>query len=309
MITTANKQRILEAIATNRANYPSDAKHAAALGISASVYNSLKKGQTDKALSDANWVNIARRLDVNLRDSIEWKGARTETFKYISTQLEACQERSLSVILCDLPNIGKTFTARWYVNDHRNAVYVDCSQVKTKRAMVRKIANEFGLDGAGKYQDVYEDLVYYLRSMERPLVVLDEAGDLQYEAFLELKALWNATEMCCGWYMMGADGLAAKINRNVEGKKVGYAEIFSRYGGKYSRVTPDQEDDRKAFLMEQARVVAKVNAPEGTDIGQIVRKSQGGLRRVYTEIEKIKKESLTPAPSPKGEGSKYHSVR
>ncbi len=40
-----------------------------------------------------------------------------------------------------------------------------------------------------------------------PLVVLDEAGDLQYEAFLELKALWNATEMCCGWYMMGADGL------------------------------------------------------------------------------------------------------
>ena len=130
------------------------------------------------------------------------------------------------MILCDLPNIGKTFTARWYVNEHRNAVYVDCSQVKTKRAMVRKIANEFGLDGAGKYQDVYEDLVYYLRSMERPLVVLDEAGDLQYEAFLELKALWNATEMCCGWYMMGADGLAAKINRNVEGKKVGYAEIF-----------------------------------------------------------------------------------
>ena len=290
MIKDWQRQRIVEAIAANRANYPSDAKHAAALGISASVYNSLKKGQTEKALSDANWVNIARRLDVNLRDSIEWKGARTETFKYISAQLEACQERSLSVILCDLPNIGKTYTARWYVKEHRNAVYIDCSQTKTKRALVRKIAHEFGLDGMGKYQDVYEDLVYYLRSMERPLVVLDEAGDLVYEAFLELKALWNATEMCCGWYMMGADGLAAKINRNVEGKKVGYAEIFSRYGGKYSRVTPDQEDDRREFLMEQARVVAGVNAPEGTDIGQIVRKSQGGLRRVYTEIEKMKKD-------------------
>jgi len=309
MIKDWQKQRILEAIAQNRKNYPSDAKHAASLGISASVYNSLKKGQTDKALSDANWVNIARRLDVNLRDSIEWKGARTATFDYITTQLEACQERSLSVILCDLPNIGKTYTARWYVNEHRNAVYIDCSQVKTKRALVKKIANEFGVGATGKYQDTYEDLVYYLRSMERPLVVLDEAGDLAYEAFLELKALWNATEMCCGWYMMGADGLAAKINRNVEGKKVGYAEIFSRYGGKYSRVTPDHEDDRQAFLMEQARVVASVNAPEGTDIGQIVRKSQGGLRRVYTEISKMKRESLTPAPSPKGEGSKYHSVR
>ncbi len=289
MITTAIKQRILAAMTANRENYPSDARHAAALGISASVYNALKKGQIDKALSDANWVNIARRLDVSLRDTIEWKGAKTETFKYISTQLEMCQERSLSVILCDLPNIGKTYTARWYVHEHRNAVYVDCSQVKTKRALVKKIAKEFGVGTTAKYQDTYEDLVYYLRSMERPLVVLDEAGDLQYDAFLELKALWNATEMCCGWYMMGADGLRAKINRMVENQKVGYAEIFSRYGGKYSRATPDQEDDLKAFLKEQARVVAAVNAPEGADIAEIVRKSGGGLRRVYTEIEKLKK--------------------
>lgn len=295
MINDYQRQRILDAIVQNRVNYPSDARHAAALGISASVYNSLKKGQTEKALSDANWVNIARRLGVNLRDTIEWKGAKTATFVYVSTQLEACQDGSLSVILCDLPNIGKTFTARCYVHEHRNAVYIDCSQVKTKRALVRRIANEYGLDGAGKYQDVYEDLVYYLRSMDRPLVILDEAGDLQYEAFLELKALWNATEMCCGWYMMGADGLRAKIDRMMENRKVGYAEIFSRYGGKYSRVTPEHEDDRRCFLMEQARVVASVNAPSGSDIGQIVRKSGGGLRRVYIEIEKLKRDGVNGA--------------
>ena len=34
MITTEQKQRILGAIAANRSNYPSDAKHAASLGIS-----------------------------------------------------------------------------------------------------------------------------------------------------------------------------------------------------------------------------------------------------------------------------------
>jgi len=192
-------------------------------------------------------------------------------------------------MLCDLPNIGKTYTARWYVSEHRNAVYIDCSQVKTKRALVKKIAKEFGVDVNGKYQDAYEDLVYYLRSMERPLVILDEAGDLQYEAFLELKALWNATEMCCGWYMMGADGLRAKIARSMDAQKVGYAEMFSRYGGKYSKVTPDDSKEREAFLLEQARVVATVNAPEGTDIGSLVRRSGGGLRRVYTEIEKLKR--------------------
>lgn len=289
MITTENKKRILEAIAANRTNYPSDAKHAASLGISTSVYSAIKNGQTDKALSEANWITIARKLGVNLRGGIDWKPARTATFDYITKQLEFSQQSGLSAILCDIPNIGKTFTARYYVQGHRNAIYVDCSQVKTKLKLVRKIATEFGVGGNGRYSDVYEDLVYYLRSIETPLIILDEAGDLQYEAFLELKALWNATERCCAWYMMGADGLKAKINRSIECKKVGYTEMLSRYGDRYSKVTPDDCKEREKFLKDQASVVARVNAPEGADIATLVRKSGGGLRRVYTEIEKLKR--------------------
>lgn len=288
MITEAQKQKILGAIAANRANYPSDAKHAASLGISTSVYSSIKNGQTEKALSDANWIGIARRLGVNLRGEMEWKAAKTPTFDYITAQLEFSQGSGLSAILCDIPNIGKTFTARYYVQTHKNAVYIDCSQVKTKLKLVRKIASEFGVDSKGRYANVYDDLVYYLRSMDTPLIILDEAGDLQYEAFLELKALWNATERSCAWYMMGADGLKEKINRSIECKKVGYTEMLSRYGDRYSKVTPDDGRERETFLRRQAQIVAKVNAPKDADIAEIVRKTGGGLRRVYTEIEKLK---------------------
>ena len=288
MITEDHKKKILQAISANRSNYPSDAKHAKALDMSASVYAMLKKGDLDKTLSDANWIRIARRLNVNLKATTEWKAAKTDTFIYVNAQLELTQASGLSMILCDLPNIGKTFSARYYVQSHKNAVYIDCSQVKTKSRLVRKISEEFGVGGKGGYVGVYEDLVYYLRSIDNPLIVLDEAGDLQYEAFLELKALWNATERCCGWYMMGADGLKEKINRSIDCKKVGYTEMLSRYGGKYSRVTPDDGRERDLFLKKQAAVVAKVNAPEGADISTIVRKTQGGLRRVYTEIEKLK---------------------
>lgn len=76
------------------------------------------------------------------------------------------------------------------------------------------------MDSKGHYADVYEDLVYYLRSIEHPLIILDEAGDLQYEAFLELKALWNATERCCAWYMMGADGLKEKSTVPLSARKL-----------------------------------------------------------------------------------------
>ncbi len=288
MITENIKKRILAAMEANRVNYPSDAKHAASLGISSAVYSSLRKGVTEKQLSEANWISMARRLGVELRPGMEWKTARTATFKYIWAQLQACQNGSLSAIMCDMPNIGKTFTAREYVKQHRNAIYVDCSQVKTKRALVRKIAKEFGVSANGAFGDIYEDLVYYIRTVEQPLIVLDEAGDLVYEAFLELKALWNATERCCAWYMMGADGLKAKIDRSVKGEKVGYAEMLSRYGDRFCKVTPDDGKERQAFLIEQARVVAEANAPEGVDAGALARKTGGALRRVYTEIEKEK---------------------
>ncbi|TGG37118.1 ATP-binding protein [Duncaniella freteri] len=290
MITTEIKNKILAAIKANRANYPSDAKHAASLGVTTSVYSAVKNGQTDRVLSDANWISIARKLGVSLRGEIEWKAAKTPTFMFITAQLEACQSSCISAILCDLPNIGKTFTARHYVKTHPNVIYIDCSQVKTKLKLVRKIAAEFGVDSKGRYSDVYEDLVYYLGSIDSPLIILDEAGDLQYEAFLELKALWNATERCCAWYMMGADGLKEKINRSIECKKVGYTEMLSRYGDRYSKVTPDDSKERTRFLIEQARIVAKLNAPEGIDAGEIARKTGGGLRRVYTEIEKLKRQ-------------------
>lgn len=288
-LTKEIKERIIAAITADRDNYTSDAKHAVSLGISASVYNSIKKGNYEKQVSDANWVGMARRLGVVLRKEMEWKAAETPTYVFISEQLLVCQQSGLSAMLCDMPNIGKTFTAKAYVRSHKNAVYIDCSQVKTKLRLIHKIAQEFGVGVNGRYADVYEDLAAYLRTIDTPLIILDEAGDLQYEAFLELKALWNATERSCAWYMMGADGLKAKIQQAVERKKVGYTEMLSRFGDTYSRVTPDDAKERQKFLKAQAAIVAKVNAPEGTDVMQLVHLSGGGLRRVYTEIEKLRR--------------------
>lgn len=288
-VTNDIKQRILEAITVNRENYPSDNKHAAALSISASVYNVLKKGKIDRQVSDTNWICLARRLNVSLNNEIQWQAAETPTFVYITEQLAMCQESSVSAVLCDMANIGKTFTARIYVKMHKNAIYVDCSQVKTKQRLIRYIAKEFGVNSNGRYCDVYDDLCFYLKTLERPLIILDEGGDLQYEAFLELKALWNATERCCAWYMMGADGLKEKMNRSIECKKVGYTEMFSRYGDRYSKVTPEDGKEREAFLKAQAAMVAKLNAPEGTEIMKVVNRTGGSLRRVYTEIEKLRK--------------------
>lgn len=87
----------------------------------------------------------------------------------------------------------------------------------------------------------------------------------------------------------GCRWLKEKINRAIEGKKVGYTEMLSRYGDSYSKVTPDDAQEREKFLKAQAAIVAKINAPDGADIAKIVHSTGGGLRRVYTEIEKLRR--------------------
>ncbi|MFJ1429519.1 AAA family ATPase [Capnocytophaga canimorsus] len=289
MITNELKEKIVLAVAENRKNYTNDSKHATALGIDKAQYSQVFiKGKLDKVLSDANWISIARKLQVQLKEQAPWVTVETETFQYITGQLSACQQRSISAIFCDIAGIGKTHTARVYVSKNKNAVYVDCSQVKTKQKLIRKIAQEFGVNHTGRYADVYEDLIFYIKQLENPLVILDEAGDLDYPAFLELKSIWNACEYVCGWYMMGADGLEEKINRNKNIKKVGYTEIFDRYGNKYNRVSPQADNGAiKAFHLDQ---IAKVSKANGADISpeKMFAKTMGSLRKVRTEIEKMR---------------------
>lgn len=286
MISEINKIKILEAITVHRKNFNSDARHATALGIATSVYSCIKNGDTTGKLSNANWVTIARKLNIDLTNETPWNIVKTPTFEYIHTQLAICQKCSTSGIFCDLPDIGKTVTARYYAQNNAHVVYVDCSQVKSKQRLVRFIAREFGVSNTGRYADVYDDLVYYIRQLDRPLIILDEVGDLQYDAYLELKALWNATEHFCGWYQMGADALRAKIDRGIEIEKVGYAELKSRFGNKYQKSTPEDQKEREKFLFNQALMIAKMNVPKGGDYALIARQSKNGLRRVYHLITK-----------------------
>lgn len=290
MITTELKNKILAAMAAARENFTgSDAKFALSIGINNAQYSRIKKGELDRVISDAVWISLARRFDVRLNNAPEWKVTNTPVFQFITAQLSVCQEQGLSSMLCDLSDIGKTFTALHYARTHRNAVYVDCSQVKSKQKLIRFIAKSFGVGHSGKYADVYEDLVFFLKTLPTPLVILDEAGDLDYPAFLELKALWNATEHFCGFYMMGADGLEAKIRRGIEYKKVGFTEIFSRFNKKYGKVVPVGKDERNNLLNASAAMIIRANCKEGTDVNMVLRQTLGdddrpSLRRIFTKL-------------------------
>ncbi len=289
MVTQEFKTKVIAALAEKRKQFTgSDAKYAISLELNAAQYSRIKGGETEKVISDSKWISLGRMLDINPRKEIKWNTANTPVFNMITEQLAHCQTECVSALLCDLADIGKTYTAKIYAKNNKNVVYVDCSQVKTKQKLVRFIAKELGLENAGKYSNVYDDLVYYIKGLDHPaMIILDEAGDLAYDAFLELKALWNATERACGWFMMGADGLKEKIRRSIDCKKVGFTEIFSRYGKKYQRITPEGREDATEFATAQAAMIIKANMKREVNIQKLIVKTDRSLRRIYTELSKI----------------------
>ncbi|MDR3327761.1 MAG: AAA family ATPase [Prevotellaceae bacterium] len=288
MVTTELKQKIAKEMLVRRSLFSgSDSQYAVSLGLNSSIYNRIKNGDFDKVLSDGKWITIGRRLNVQLGPDIEWKTAATTVFNRVTAQLEFCQHNSSLAILCDNPGIGKTYAAEQYARTHKNVVYVDCSQVKSKQQLVRFISKEFGLGDTGTYIDTYENLVFYLRTLSEPLIILDEAGDLNYPAFLELKALENRTKECCGWYMIGADGLRSKIQGGIKNKRVGYAEIFDRYGARFQKIVPDGKDEQAEFYASQAAAVIKAQAKENIDVKKLMLASHNLLRRVHIEFQKL----------------------
>lgn len=289
-ITPQLKSAIVKGLKVLRDNFGgSDKAFATSIEINAAQLSQIMAGNYYKVLSDANWINLARLTNISLKGDAPWKTAGTTVFNSITKQLKRCQESGISGILCDDADIGKTYAAKEYVRQNKYAVLIDCSQVKTKQMLVRAIAKEFGVDHTGPYKNVYLNLNWYLKNQaHNPLVILDEAGDLDGSARLELKALWNATEGCCGWYQMGADGLRELIRRGIEHKKVGYVETFSRYGRKFQRFTPEGKEERNKYQMQQAALIIKANAPAGTDVQQVLARTHGSLRRIRIELSKLK---------------------
>lgn len=290
-IKTEFKQRIVKAIQDNSFKFRTAKAQAISLDVNPAQFSRILKGEMGQVLSDQKWLQIAQKYNVPEHPyDFVWRTAKTVVFNTIVDHLEACQELSICGILCDEADIGKSFVAKYYVSQHQGAIYIDCSQCKNRTAFIRKLAKEFGLDSHIQIAEIQKDLKQYINSMRtKPLIILDEAGDLNYPAFLEIKAIWNATEGKCGWYMMGADGLKFKIDRNRNLQKVGFTEIFSRMGNRYQRITPLGEKEREAFLKNEVAAITAANKSRFTP-REMWAKTLGSLRRVYIEIRKEKAE-------------------
>lgn len=272
ILTPEFKENVVAAIMQQRANYDGrDAGFAKSIGINNSVFSRLKNGERDGLLRDTQYLNIGRELDVPLNER-KWNIVCTEVYQEIEEDILFCKENAKSRIMADECGIGKTVAAKHLSRKLKNCFYVDGSQAKNKILLIRLIAKTIGIDSFGKVAEVKANIKYYLKSLPDPIVIIDEFGDLDYNALLEVKEMWNGTENACAWYMIGADGLKAKMNRGMRNKKVGFNELFSRFSDKYTTVVPIGKDDKVDFYRTLITAVLSANMTDKKAIPVLVKK-------------------------------------
>jgi DNA transposition AAA+ family ATPase len=279
----------------------SQPKYAISIDMGTADISNVFNGKYD-LLGPKKWLKLARIVGFNAQETEEWRIAETKVKTYLDGQLKACKEMALFRIFVDDAGIGKTTTCKAFKRANKNTYYIDCSTAPNKGGFIRALGRAVGSGSDGKLNDALEDAIYALQQSEKPLIILDEAGDLDQAALLVVKRMYNALEGCCGIYMVGADGLRSKIKRGIANQKNGFVEIFSRFGKRYNWILGKENKDQKQPLMDGVKadlitmamqIAIENGITDEDDLKKITASLRsenvlGDMRRVKTEVIKLK---------------------
>ncbi|MFD2874076.1 AAA family ATPase [Mucilaginibacter ximonensis] len=288
------RQKVAKALLEVRKNYGgTNEAFSIKWDINKSVFSRLKGGELTGIISDANWLRIGRQLNI-LPGKLNLKIARTDVYEQIEEDVMFCKKHSKAMIFVDICEIGKTTAAKDLAMRIENVIYLDGSQCKTKHLFVRALAQAVGVDNSGRIADIKASIKEQLLTLKEPIVIIDDAGDLKLEVFLELKEFWNGTEGYCAWYMIGDDSLSHLIEKAIRSHKPGFRALFSRFSGSFSSLTSElSANDRTLFIRNLIYKVLEANIRNHAQIPALAAKCMkidkltnqiGGLRRLESTL-------------------------
>lgn len=232
MLTIKEKDEIRDLLKIYLKRYPSQNMAATSLkGTSKGTVSAILNSKYEK-ISDEMFRTIASQ--VRAVSSSVWQICKTITSEHIRVAMEDSQKYSLVRWLIGSAGCGKTTTANLYSTEHRNVFVVSCSEDMKKRDFIREIIRQVGISVDGNStREMLSAIIAHMITLDRPLIVLDEADKLNDNILYYIITLYNKMEDKAGILMMSTSYMEKRMNRGLDLKKRGYEEIYSRIGGKF----------------------------------------------------------------------------
>ena len=196
-------------------------------GVSAATLSQMRNHKWE-LIADEMWRKVAKYVGVTASG---WNYAETRNSKDLMLFFSDSQQFALVMAVTGKAGAGKSETAKKYEAENKNAFLLSCNEYWDKRWFLRELLAKMGRDHAGlTLPEMMHKAVLLLKSLDSPIIILDEADKLADNVLLFFITLYNELENHCGIVLMATHFLEKRIKRGVAMEKKGYREIYSRVG-------------------------------------------------------------------------------
>ena len=279
MITEQQKTKTRDRLARYVQRYPSQNMAAVSLkGISAATVSNILSGKW-KNISEDMW----QRLESQLIKNEGWQIFSTAAYRDMTFFLADAQEQSSVMWVAAPAGIGKSTAAASYAALNRNVYRLTCATDMTKSDFVHELAAQIGVRTAGmSIREAFQEILRHVVTLERPLLIFDEADKLADSVMYYFISIYNALEDRCGIVFLSTSYIKKRIRNGVMKDKKGYDEIESRICRRYVDLTPVS-----AAEIEQICLVNGLS--DAAAVGRVrteARECGNDLRRVKRSVHK-----------------------
>lgn len=231
-----------------------------------------------------NWELIApemwRKVQTKLRINADWTiCTEVSNYKTITELLYSAQCKGMAIGFSFAAGRGKSEAYRAYSRKYKNVIYVECKNSWSKKSYLKALLLAAGLDANGTTEELIERFTDHLITLDRPKVIIDQADKLK-DASLDLFMDWyNDLDGFCSFVISGVPALEKRIRMGLNRNKIGYAEFWSRIGGKFIPLDETSYKDVEA--------ICKANGMFDTAyINEAYNLAGGDLRVVKRQVQK-----------------------
>jgi len=250
-------------------------------GVSAATLSQMRNHKWE-LIADEMWRKVAKYVGVTASG---WNYAETRNSKELMLFFNDSQQFALVMAVTGKAGSGKSESAKKYESENKNAFLLSCNEYWDKRWFLRELLAKMGRDHAGlTLPEMMHKAVLLLKSLDSPIIILDEADKLADNVLLFFITLYNELENHCGIVLMATHFLEKRIKRGVAMEKKGYREIYSRVGLRFIELETTSYSD--------VEKICNANGIEDpATIRTIAKDCDGDVRRVRRLIFSNKRAS------------------
>ena len=279
MLSELNKSQIKESLRTYCDRFGSQNKAANSLkGVSSATVSQILN-ESWESVSDEMFRNVGSQVGWN---ESEWVAVETRDFRTMTCLFTDAQINSNVFAITGEAGSGKSFTARTFAATNRKVYLLLCAEYWNRKMFLQELLTAMGRDFSGyNVSEMMNEVVRSLKSIDKPLIVLDEADKLTDQVLYFFITLYNNLEDRCGIVMLATDHLSKRIRRGLKLNKKGYKEIYSRIARRFIELPGVSATD-------VAQVCIANGITEKADIKRIAEESESDLRRVRRTVHAAK---------------------